>query len=65
VHTPAGIARYKVQDMHKKDAVFMTKQTAKQAIPKFKTEAQERAYWESRDSTVLSDVIVCETNRGT
>lgn len=33
----------------------MTKQTAKQAIPKFKTEAQERAYWESRDSTVHLD----------
>jgi predicted DNA binding CopG/RHH family protein len=29
----------------------MTKQTTKQAIPKFKTEAQERAYWESHDST--------------
>ena len=28
----------------------MTKQTTKQAIPKFKTEAQERAYWESHDS---------------
>lgn len=24
---------------------------AKQAIPKFKTEAQERAYWESHDSS--------------
>jgi hypothetical protein len=55
VHTPADIARYKVQDMHKKDAVFMTNQTAKQAIPKFKTEAQERAYWESHDSTVHLD----------
>lgn len=29
----------------------MTKQTTKQAIPKFKTEAQEPAYWESHDST--------------
>ena len=29
----------------------MTKQTVKQAIPKFKTEAQERAYWEANDST--------------
>jgi hypothetical protein len=29
----------------------MTKQTVKQAIPKFKTEAQERAYWEAHDST--------------
>ena len=29
----------------------MTKQTTKQAIPKFKTEAQECAYWESHDST--------------
>ena len=29
----------------------MTKQTIKQAIPKFKTEAQERAYWEANDST--------------
>jgi len=28
----------------------MTKQTVKQAIPKFKTEAQERAYWEAHDS---------------
>ncbi len=33
----------------------MTNQTAKQAIPKFKTKAQERAYWESRDSTVHLD----------
>jgi len=33
----------------------MTNQTAKQAIPKFKTEAQERAYWESHDSTVHLD----------
>ena len=29
----------------------MTKQTVKQAIPKFKTEAQERVYWEAHDST--------------
>lgn len=29
----------------------MTKKTTKQALPKFKTEAQERAYWESHDST--------------
>ena len=29
----------------------MTKQTVKQAIPKFKTEAQERAYWETHDSS--------------
>ena len=29
----------------------MTKQTVKQAIPKFKTDAQERAYWEAHDST--------------
>jgi predicted DNA binding CopG/RHH family protein len=29
----------------------MTKQTAKPAIPTFKTEAQERAYWEANDST--------------
>ena len=37
----------------------MSKQTAKQPIPKFKTEAQERAYWESdpnrQDSTVHVD----------
>ena len=33
----------------------MTKQTAKQAMPKFQTEAQERAYWESHDSTVHLD----------
>jgi predicted DNA binding CopG/RHH family protein len=37
----------------------MSKQTAKQPIPKFKTEAQERAYWESdshgHDSTVRVD----------
>ena len=33
----------------------MTKQTAKQAIPKFQTEAKERAYWESHDSTVHLD----------
>ena len=32
-------------------AVFMSKQTVKQAIPKFKTEAQERAYWETHDSS--------------
>ena len=29
----------------------MSKQTVKQAIPKFKTEAQERAYWETHDSS--------------
>ena len=29
----------------------MNKQAVKQAIPKFKTEAQERAYWEAHDST--------------
>ncbi len=29
----------------------MTKQTVKQTIPQFKTEAQERAYWEANDST--------------
>jgi predicted DNA binding CopG/RHH family protein len=29
----------------------MSKPTAKQAIPAFKTEAEERAYWESHDST--------------
>ena len=33
----------------------MTRQTTKQAIPKFKTEAQERAYWETHDSTVHVD----------
>ena len=33
----------------------MSKQTAKEPIPKFKTEAQERAYWESHDSTVHVD----------
>ena len=37
----------------------MNKQTAKQPIPKFRTEAQERAYWESdtqgQDSTVHVD----------
>lgn len=37
----------------------MSKQTAKKPIPKFKTEAQERAYWESdpngHDSTVHVD----------
>jgi hypothetical protein len=33
----------------------MTNQTAKPAIPKFKTEARERAYWESHDSTVHLD----------
>jgi len=27
----------------------------KQTIPKFKTEAQERAYWETHDSTVRLD----------
>ena len=29
----------------------MSKPKAKQAIPEFKTEAQERAYWESHDSS--------------
>lgn len=29
----------------------MSKQTVKQAIPKFKTEEQERAYWETHDSS--------------
>ena len=33
----------------------MSKQTAKQAIPKFETEAQERAYWETHDSSVHLD----------
>lgn len=37
----------------------MSKQTAKEPVPKFKTEAQERAYWESdahgQDSTVHLD----------
>ncbi len=33
----------------------MTKQTTKQTIPKFKTEAQERAYWEANDSTAHVD----------
>jgi predicted DNA binding CopG/RHH family protein len=37
----------------------MSKQTVKQPIPTFKTEAQERAYWESdpngQDSTVHVD----------
>jgi predicted DNA binding CopG/RHH family protein len=33
----------------------MTKQTNKQAIPKFKTEAQERAYWEAHESTAHVD----------
>ena len=33
----------------------MSKQTAKEPILKFKTEAQERAYWETHDSTVHVD----------
>jgi predicted DNA binding CopG/RHH family protein len=33
----------------------MTKQTNKQAIPKLKTEAQERAYWEAHESTAHVD----------
>jgi predicted DNA binding CopG/RHH family protein len=33
----------------------MNKQTVKKLIPKFKTEAQERAYWESHDSTAHVD----------
>jgi hypothetical protein len=33
----------------------MNKQTAKQAIPKFETEAQERACWETHDSTAHLD----------
>ncbi len=37
----------------------MNKQTSKKPIPKFKTEAQERAYWESdpkgQDSTAQVD----------
>ena len=33
----------------------MSKQTAKQPIPKFKTEAHERAYWETNDFTVHVD----------
>ena len=33
----------------------MSKQTAKQPIPEFKTEAQERAYWETHDSTAHVD----------
>jgi predicted DNA binding CopG/RHH family protein len=33
----------------------MNKPTSKQAIPKFKTEAQERAYWQSHDTTVHLD----------
>ena len=53
--TGALIRVISARDMHKRSAVFMTNQTAKQAIPKFKTEAQERAYWESHDSTVHLD----------
>ena len=33
----------------------MNKQIAKEPIPKFKTEALERAYWESHDSTAHVD----------
>ena len=33
----------------------MTKQTNKQAIPKFKTETLERAYWAKHDSTDYFD----------
>ena len=33
----------------------MNKRAAKQAIPKFKNEAQERSYWESHDSTTHVD----------
>ena len=33
----------------------MSKQTTKEPIPKFKTEAQERAYWETHDSTAHVD----------
>jgi hypothetical protein len=33
----------------------MNKQTAKKDIPQFKTEAQERAYWEANDSTTRMD----------
>jgi len=33
----------------------MSKQTVKEPMPKFKTEAQERAYWETHDSTVHVD----------
>jgi predicted DNA binding CopG/RHH family protein len=33
----------------------MSKQTAKEPIPKFNTEAQERAYWETHDSTIHVD----------
>ena len=36
-------------------AVFMTKQTANQPIPEFQHEAQERAYWETHDSTAHVD----------
>ena len=33
----------------------MSKPAAKQPIPKFKTEVQERAYWESHDSSTHLD----------
>ena len=33
----------------------MNKQTSKQPIPAFTTEAKERAYWETHDSTVHVD----------
>jgi predicted DNA binding CopG/RHH family protein len=33
----------------------MSKPAAKQPIPKFKSEAQERAYWESHDSSAHLD----------
>jgi predicted DNA binding CopG/RHH family protein len=33
----------------------MSKQTIKQPIPQFKTEADERAYWETHDSSVHLD----------
>lgn len=29
----------------------MNKQAVKQTVPKFKTEAQERTYWETHDSS--------------
>lgn len=41
----------------------MNKQAAKQAIPQFKTEAQERAFWETHDSTVHVDWSKAQLSR--
>ncbi len=51
----SGAAKPPIRIGHPKVVSLMNKQTSKQPIPAFTTEAQERAYWETHDSTVHVD----------